>query len=63
MASSPACWEETTKEEDDRCPMTNAARRSSAAHHLPALACFSVSRINLEDWETILISIAIKALC
>lgn len=36
-ASPRSCWEETTKKEDDRCPMTNAARRFSAAHHLPAL--------------------------
>lgn len=36
-ASSPSGWEEATKKEDWRCPMTNAARRASAAHHLPAL--------------------------
>lgn len=63
MPVRPLVGKRPQETEDDRCPMTNAARRSSAAHHLPALACFSVSRINLEDWETILISIAIKALC
>ena len=64
MPARPLVWEETTKKKAGVAQWQMQPAASLQLTICPPCrpACLSASRINLEDWETIMISISIKAL-